>query len=267
MVVNQLFSVVPPFTLFIKILNCFGLENAKDKHGFTIDTMNSLNTIEKMKNIENEIKQYYVPCKVKIFFNNWDHKSSITILRQFARLYGYDIPSKEKFINHRKILIYRIITKIPKERTKKSILLKSDNSTNTNISSTSIDNSDVNNNIHVPTNIYNSNTNIENTSNIQTNLTPSNLAETNSNNECQNNSNNQCYNKVDNKVDNKVEKISRKIRKKQIFQMSQKIGFSNSDNDNDNSQYYTHQQNQQNQQNQQIQQTQKINKEYIVNFD
>jgi hypothetical protein len=270
MVVNQLFSVVPPFSLFTKILNCFGLENAKDKHGFTIDTMNSLNTIDKLKTIENEIKKYYVPCKVKIFFNQLDHKSAITILRQFARLYGYDIPSKEKFINHRKILIYRIITKIPKER-KKKMTLRIDNDSSPHIP---VSNSSSNGSENINSMSQNSNGNISNVNNdantiSQTNVTDTSLSDSS-------NANNPIIHH------NRIEKTSRKIRKKQLMQSYQtnispstndiSSGYSNSGNnvggnnnaisDNANANNKVAQQS-----SQPTQLTQKINKEYIVNFD
>jgi hypothetical protein len=276
MVVNQLFSVVPPFSLFTKILNCFGLENAKDKHGFTIDTMNSLNTIDKLKTIENEIKKYYVPCKVKIFFNQLDHKSAITILRQFARLYGYDIPSKEKFINHRKILIYRVITKIPKER-KKKMTLRIDNDSSQHIpvsnSNSGSSNCSSENISSIP---QNSNGNISNVNNVnndantisQTNVTDTSLTTSS-------NANNPIIHH------NRIEKTSRKIRKKQLMQSYQtnispstndiSSGYSSGNNVSGNNNAISDNVNANNKVAQQSAQptqlTQKINKEYIVNFD
>lgn len=124
MVVNQLFIEIPPLNIIIKILNAFGLDNLDDKKEFTFLDMNIKNTILNLKQIENEFKIYYLPCKRLKYVNDINNKSAITILRQFIKMYDYDLISKEKYINGIKYLVYKIISKDEKKINNKYIKKK-----------------------------------------------------------------------------------------------------------------------------------------------
>jgi hypothetical protein len=118
MVVNQLFIIKPTQDLIIKIVNTFGIKDLKDNHEFSLLDMNNIETVKKLKELESDIKKYYLPCKQKIYLENWNYKTCITIARQFLKTIDYDINSREKFINNKKYLLYKLITRQEKEQDK-----------------------------------------------------------------------------------------------------------------------------------------------------
>lgn len=118
MVVNQLFIIKPTQDLITKIINTFGIKDLKDNHEFSLLDMNNIETVKKLKELELDIKKYYLPCKQKIYLENWNYKTCITIARQFLKTIDYDINSREKFINNKKYLLYKLITRQEKEQEK-----------------------------------------------------------------------------------------------------------------------------------------------------
>ena len=107
MVKNQLFKKYPQKDLVIQLLNVIGFRNFDDKKYITksIIELDTLNKFEEYKSI---LKEYYIPCKYKLYFNNININRLITIIRQLLKIYGYTIKSKEKYINSKKELIYSI---------------------------------------------------------------------------------------------------------------------------------------------------------------
>ena len=121
MVYNQLFSSKPPMELVTKLLNAFGLKDINDRQEFCEIDADKYNTIIVIRGMDCEIKDCYIPCKQKVYINNPDditYKSSITILRQFLKVYDYDLHSREKFIKGNKYIMYKVITKSDKQKFK-----------------------------------------------------------------------------------------------------------------------------------------------------
>lgn len=118
MVLNQLFNEKPPLELINKLIQKFGLKDINDTTEFTILDMDRHNTVVSIKAIENDIKDCYIPCKRVKYANTITNKTCITILRQFIKMYDYDLFSKEKYINNVKYLVYKIITKKDKDFSK-----------------------------------------------------------------------------------------------------------------------------------------------------
>jgi hypothetical protein len=120
MVLNQLFSEKPPLELINKIINKIGLKDINDNSEFTILDLNSHNSATNIRQFIDEIKECYIPCKRNKYVSEITNKTVITILRQFLKMYEYDLISREKYINGIKYLIYKIITKKDKELSKKN---------------------------------------------------------------------------------------------------------------------------------------------------
>jgi len=109
MSINQLFKNRPSRNFVISLLNLYGIEDFDDNRFFTKKNLETLNTVEKLNEISDEITKYYIPCKAKTYLKNIDINRSIVILRQFLKCYGYTLFSKEKFIKGEKNTIYKII--------------------------------------------------------------------------------------------------------------------------------------------------------------
>tara|TARA_B110001469_G_C9443554_1_gene224490 strand:- start:238 stop:630 length:393 start_codon:yes stop_codon:yes gene_type:complete len=115
---NQLFKTKPTEEIVNLILNCFGLSNVEDSGEFTIQQLETIQTIDTYKFIEEEIKKYYIPCKAKLYFGKYEYKNIITICRQILKTVNYTIISKEKYCNKKKYLIYKLISLDEKKKKK-----------------------------------------------------------------------------------------------------------------------------------------------------
>ena len=115
MTINQLFRKNPTPELLDEILNAFGLESLNDTKIFSRNDLDNINTVEKLEGIRDGIGEYYLPCKKKVYLKNLNTKKSITLLRQFIKVFNYTLFSKEKYSKNEKIIVYQII---PKENNK-----------------------------------------------------------------------------------------------------------------------------------------------------
>lgn len=107
---NQLFRIFPDLKITNQIIQFFGLDNINDNHSFTKENLVELNTVEKMNEIIDQIKKYYLPCKMK-YTTEINEKKCITILRQFLKCQNFTLNSKEKYVKGKKYLFYQIIPK------------------------------------------------------------------------------------------------------------------------------------------------------------
>tara|TARA_Y100000817_G_C16845338_1_gene539827 strand:+ start:473 stop:859 length:387 start_codon:yes stop_codon:yes gene_type:complete len=106
---NQLFKVSPDLKITEKILKNFGINDINDNHSFTRINLRDLNTVDKINEMEEELRRYYIPCKAKLYLININEKKCITILRQFLKIHNYTLMSKEKYIKGKKNLFYQVI--------------------------------------------------------------------------------------------------------------------------------------------------------------
>ena len=110
MPVNQLFRTMPDRSFVISLLNLYGIEDFNDTRYFTKENLETLNTTEELKELEDKLRNYYIPCKAKTYLEEITIPRSIVILRQFLKCHGYTLFSKEKFIKSKKHTIYKIVT-------------------------------------------------------------------------------------------------------------------------------------------------------------
>ena len=106
---NQLFKIIPDLKIIQSILDSFGLDNLEDTRLFTKNHMNDMNTIEKINKLQDKLKEFYFPCKSKIYLKNFDEKKCITILRQFLKIHNYKCIGMEKSIKGKKTMTYRLL--------------------------------------------------------------------------------------------------------------------------------------------------------------
>ena len=109
MTLYQLFTKNPSEEIMDKILECFDISSLDDTLIFTRKDLVEKNTLNKMIEIRDDIEVYYLPCKAKKYLYNLNEKKLITILRQFVRIFGYFIFSKEKYIQGEKYITYQIM--------------------------------------------------------------------------------------------------------------------------------------------------------------
>ena len=105
----QLFTEKPKEEFIITILECFGMDGMDDRKEFCKEDLNTLNTVDKITNLIPSLNMYYLPCKGNIYLNNITPKRCITILSQFLKLFEYKLCRKERIINSKKYIYYKII--------------------------------------------------------------------------------------------------------------------------------------------------------------
>lgn len=106
---NQLFKIIPDKSFIIKLLNLYGIDDFEDTRFFTKTDLETLHTLDKLKEIDSKLHTYYLPCKSKIYLKDITIKRCIVILRHFLKVQNYTLFSKEKFIDGKKTTIYQLI--------------------------------------------------------------------------------------------------------------------------------------------------------------
>lgn len=111
MVLNQLFITKPNEDIINKLVHNLGLDDLNDNREFTVIDMEKCNIVDNFNNMKKDLSFYYLPCKNKIYLDKLTYKKCITISRQFLKTINYDITTREKFINSKKYLLYKLTTK------------------------------------------------------------------------------------------------------------------------------------------------------------
>jgi hypothetical protein len=106
---NQLFKNVPDLQIIQSILGAFGLDDIEDARFFTKEHMADVDTVQKINELSDSLKEYYLPCKSKKYLTDLNEKKCITILRQFVKIHHYKCIGMEKSIKGNKTMTYRLI--------------------------------------------------------------------------------------------------------------------------------------------------------------
>jgi hypothetical protein len=104
----QLFCDRPSLELMEEFLRCFNINGIDESKEFCKNDLVEANTVEKIYDMLPELIMYYLPCKAKIYLNDINEKRAITILCQFLKLFEYRLCRKERIINRKKTIYYRI---------------------------------------------------------------------------------------------------------------------------------------------------------------
>tara|TARA_B110000211_G_C13678386_1_gene377697 strand:- start:87 stop:500 length:414 start_codon:yes stop_codon:yes gene_type:complete len=107
---NQLFKKIPTKEILNKVLLCFDIQNLQNsKVSFCRKDIVRLDSVSKLNNITDLLKEYYLPCKARTYLNDLNEKNIVTILRQILKHFNYNIISKEKYLRGEKFILYNII--------------------------------------------------------------------------------------------------------------------------------------------------------------
>ena len=107
---NQLFKKIPTKEILNKVLLCFDIDDLQNgKVSFCRKDIVRLDSVSKLINITDLLKEYYLPCKARTYLNDLNEKNIVTILRQILKHFNYNIISKEKYLRGEKFILYNII--------------------------------------------------------------------------------------------------------------------------------------------------------------
>ena len=102
MIINQIFREIVPKELILLLLSKINITSFDDNKNISYKLIED--NIYDIQSIMLEIKEYYLPCKSKIYFSDIDinSKKIITIIRHLLKLYDYTLYSKEKYSKENK---------------------------------------------------------------------------------------------------------------------------------------------------------------------
>jgi hypothetical protein len=109
MKINQLFTKKVNSETLSKLMMCFNLTDLNDPHTFTKYDLETFGCVDKMEKIKHELKFFYLPCKAKVYLDSITVKKAITVLKQVLRLHGYTLQSKEKNVQSKKLIYYKLV--------------------------------------------------------------------------------------------------------------------------------------------------------------
>ncbi len=109
---RQLFSKKLDLEILKKVMNTYKIKKL-NQHVFSRSSLDEIKIIERLNDIKEELKKYYVPCKAKKYLEDITVKRSVVILRQIIKEFGYKIISREKYKNRVKYISYLIEFKDP----------------------------------------------------------------------------------------------------------------------------------------------------------
>lgn len=105
---NQLFRKQPSDEIINQIVAAFGFRCLNDRRSFSRGDLIKLETVDKIKDMKNQLEQFYLPCKARTYLNDLNEKNVVTILRQCIKTRGYTICSREKYLKGDKFIIYSL---------------------------------------------------------------------------------------------------------------------------------------------------------------
>lgn len=108
MKIQQLYRAVVPNELFIKVYKCFGYDSLDEDYSFCKADLQRLETVKRINDLREDLCQYYIPCKAKLYLSHLTEGKCITILRQLLRLNNISTLSKQKYVRHKKTTFYSI---------------------------------------------------------------------------------------------------------------------------------------------------------------
>lgn len=90
------FKKTPDKALLERLLLCFGIQFFGENITFTKEHLVKINTLDKVNSMVEELRQYYIPCKARLYLEDLTVPKCITILRQILKLHMCYIMSIQK---------------------------------------------------------------------------------------------------------------------------------------------------------------------------
>lgn len=109
MKINQLFTKTVELGVAERLVRCIGLDGIDDGRTFTRFDLQRVDAVAKFAAIECELREYYLPCKARLYMEDMTDKKVLTVVKQVLRLHGYALQSREKNSGSKKIIVYRIV--------------------------------------------------------------------------------------------------------------------------------------------------------------
>ena len=109
MKINQLFIKNVDEDMIGRVLKCFNLKGLTDRQQFCKLDLSTFGTVDALNEIKDDLINYYIPCKARLYLTDLTEKRAITVLKQVVRLHSYCLRSREKNFKNKKIIFYQMV--------------------------------------------------------------------------------------------------------------------------------------------------------------
>lgn len=106
--INQVFKKPVDLALTVDLLRCFALNGLDDTRLFCKKDLLKFGTLARVAELVPSLSLYYLPCKARTYLSDLSEKRVVTVLKQVVRLHGYILLSKERSVNGKKVIFYRL---------------------------------------------------------------------------------------------------------------------------------------------------------------
>ena len=103
------FRKLPEKEVLDRLLLCFGIEEYGQEVSFTKEDLKRVGTLDKVQELLADLRNYYIPCKARVYLEEVTIPKCITILRQILRLYSCYLLSNQKMKHGTKQVHYMIM--------------------------------------------------------------------------------------------------------------------------------------------------------------
>lgn len=108
--INQLFRKPVELAMVIRLLNCFGLRGLDDRRSFCKLDLCQMETLKKLETegVLPDLREFYLPCKARVYLDNITEKKAITVLKQVLRLHKHLLITRERNVSNHKVIFYNV---------------------------------------------------------------------------------------------------------------------------------------------------------------
>jgi hypothetical protein len=108
--INQLFRTPVDEPVLHRLLMAFGIRDLADRRVFSKHDLVFMRTLDMLREdgVLDALREYYIPCKARVYLDDVTEKKAITVLKQVLRLHDHVLIARERNVNNHKVIFYHI---------------------------------------------------------------------------------------------------------------------------------------------------------------
>lgn len=108
--INQLFRKQVDEPLVLQLLGAFGIRDLGDRRVFSKHDLVFMRTLDALRDsgVIDKLREFYIPCKARVYLDDITEKKAITVLKQVLRLHDHVLIARERNVNNHKVIFYHV---------------------------------------------------------------------------------------------------------------------------------------------------------------
>ncbi len=108
--INQLFRKPVDEPLALRLLAAFGIRGLHDRRVFSKHDLVVQRTLDVLRDdgVLEELRDFYIPCKARVYLDGMSEKKAITVLKQVLRLHDHILIARERNVSNHKVIFYHV---------------------------------------------------------------------------------------------------------------------------------------------------------------